>query len=213
MGPRGETDPHGILDDLTFVDDYDAETVAEALRKAEQAPSTTPESELQSECCPYCGSTRIKEKRKKNAMSHRRPEDYRCTNAHHFDNPANQTTIPMNDERTNAFELNTDDQLADHEDRGFTPVLRGVADETLTEIVLRTYHPWGDGGPSYRTLAEIVPYSATWVGNCVRAWKDGDYRELVEDPTPSVDASSSGATAVATDGGRRPRRWAAYGSD
>lgn len=104
----------------------------------------------------------------------------------------------------------------DHAERGFTPVLRGVDDDRLNEIAIRLYRPWYDNaGPSYTTIAEILPYSSTWVGNCVRAWNDGDYRELVPDPTaehtPSVDDDS--ATAVATDGGRRPRRWAAYGSD
>lgn len=92
--------------------------------------------------------------------------------------------------------------------------LSALGDELLTALALAAYVPWSNGGPSYRELAEELPYSRQWVGEPVRAWEDGEYRELVADPreqaavdaTPSVDPFEYGR-AVATDGGERRRRW------
>ena len=191
-----------------FCERWDAETPQEALAKAEQAPTSTTGPR---DRCPYCGSVKVRTKTSKPGGGPRRPEAHKCVRCkRHFDETADETTIFMTDDRTNAFEW-TDDPT-DTAERGFTPVLRGVDDERLTEIALRLYRPWDDGaGPSYRDLAAIVPHGRYWIGERVRAWKDGEYRELVADPTPSVDASSD-ATAVATDGGAARSRWEAYGS-
>lgn len=210
MGATDDVDPYGILDDLSFLDDWDADTVEEALRKSEEAPSTTPESEF--DRCPFCDSIRVRTKRQNRSMSHRRPEKYKCTNGHHFDKPGDENTIPMTSNRTNPFDWIDDDDLQSHDERGFTPVLRGVDDEVLTEIVLRVYRPWDHGDrPSYRDLAEIVPHSRDWVGSRVRDWKEGGYRELVDEPAPDVEETTT-EPAVA-DGGEPSGRWAAYGSD
>jgi len=205
MGPRDGLHPVVPAD---FCNRWDAETPQEALAKAEQAPTSTTGPRP---ACPGCGSVKIQPKTAVVEQSNQKPGDYRCTLCNlHFDDP-DETKI-MKHDPINKFDWIGDDDLADPDERGFTPVLRGVDDETLTEVAIRVYRPWDDGaGPSYRDLAAIVPHGRYWVGDRVRAWKDGEYRELVADPTPSVDASSD-ATAVATDGGAARSRWEAYGS-
>ena len=117
----------------------------------------------------------------------------------------------MKHDPINKFDWIGDDDLADPDERGFDALLAGYDDETLIEVAIRLYQPWNDSnGPSYREIAEILPYGTGWIGPRIRAWRDGEYRELVADPTPSVDGD--GATAVATDGGRASR-WDAFGSD
>jgi len=49
-------DPYDIVPE-GFLAAYNASSIPEALRKAEKAPSTTPESEQPR--CEYCGSTKI----------------------------------------------------------------------------------------------------------------------------------------------------------
>ena len=120
------------------------------------------------------------------------------------DEPDTDTdTETMTDETETRFRWIDDEQLHDDTDRGLTPVLRGVADRDLIEIVVRVREPWtADATPSYRDLAEIVPYSRTWVGDRVREWRDGEHRELVPGPWPTVDAGATARTA-ATDGGAK----------
>jgi len=210
MGPDPEQ--HPIIPD-DFVDVWGGESVADALRIAEQAPTTTPDDER--DRCPYCDSVSIRRKRLKRDHPQRKPGKMTCPHcSRHFNQPADETTIPMTSDRADPFEWI--EEPTDTAERGFTRVLRGVDDEQLTEIVLRVYRPWTDAGPSYRQLAAILPYGRKFIGERVRAWKAGDdeLRALVPDPTadptPSVDAD--GATAVATDGGRASR-WDAFGSD
>jgi len=233
-----------------FVDAWDAESVEEALRIAENAPSSTSKDEMHR--CPAegCGSVKLRAKPgEKQANS--REGDYQCVacKAHiderlppiasyPVDGPVCPTcaswrvrpvpidggyrcidcedtfeepfdTVRMTLHTTDPFDWIADDDLADPDERGFGALLAGYDDETLTEVAIRVYRPWDDDGPSYTEIASLTPYSKCWVGDRVRDWKAGEYRELVADPTPSVDASSD-ATAVATDGGRR--RWDAYGS-
>lgn len=50
---------------------------------------------------------------------------------------------------------------------------------------IRLYKPWQDSNdPTQKEVADVIEdYSASWVGNRVREWKDGEHRDLVEDPT------------------------------
>jgi len=53
-----------------------------------------------------------------------------------------------------------------------------------TRFAIRLYQPWDDGaGASQSDVADVIDdYSASWVGNRVREWKDGEHRELVPSP-------------------------------
>ena len=55
----------------------------------------------------------------------------------------------------------------------------------LTKVAIRLYQPWDeDAGHSYEDVASaIVDRGASWVGNRVREWRNGEHRELVPDPT------------------------------
>src|SRR6056297_3435858 len=115
-----------------FCERWDAETPQEALAKAEQAPTSTTGPR---DRCPYCGSVKIRTKTSKPGGGPQRPENHACMNCkRHFDETADETTIPMTDNRTDAFEWI--DEPSDADERGFTAVLRGVDDERPTEIVL-----------------------------------------------------------------------------
>ena len=221
MGATEWGDPHDILPECFKREYAGCESVDEALRVAENEPSTTPEDEQRR--CPVCGSRRVRRKTASRDTPNARPEDWKCTSCYwHFDKP-----ITPNDPETMHGTATTDDRkpfdwigksdLEDPDERA--PVLSHLDDEALTALAIRAYAPWSDAGPSYRELAEQLPYSRQWVGERVRAWKDGEYRELVADPreqpsvddTPSVDPFEYGR-AVATDGGRDESRWAAYGT-
>jgi len=55
-------------------------------------------------------------------------------------------------------------------------------------IVLRAHKPWTDeSGVSQADAADSVGYSAGWVCDRVREWRNGEYRELVNHPTPESD--------------------------
>jgi len=187
---------------------WDAETPQEALAKAERAPTATTGPQP---ACPGCGSVKIQKKTAVPEQSNQKPGDYRCGRCRlHFDEPGEKT--PTKQHPKDTFDWVADDDLADPDERGFDAPLAGCDDETLAEIAIRLYQPWDHGdAPCYSEIAEILPYGEWWVGDRVRDWKAGEYRELVADPTPSADASSD-ATAVATDGGAARSRWAAYGS-
>ena len=55
------------------------------------------------------------------------------------------------------------------------------------KYAIRLYKPWEE--ESETSQSEVASallagdYSASWVGNRVREWKDGEHRDLVEDPT------------------------------
>ena len=210
MGATDWDDPHGVLPQ-SFKDQYrDCDTVDEALSRAEQRPSTTPLSEQG--VCPECGSRRV---RSKPSMMQEMPNKvetpYKCTHCGaHFE--AKEDPIPMTHyEPEHAFEWLSPADLAEPDECGMNALFAGLDDETRVALAIRLYRPCTDDGPSYRELEELFPHSRQWIGSRVREWKAGDHRELVEQPTPTGDASSD-ATALATDGGRRSR-WAAYGSD
>ena len=77
-------DPHGVIPE-DFLDAYDADSVPEALAKAERAASRTPEDEMRR--CPECESVRITIKVGAVECDHQREERFKCTNGHHFDDP------------------------------------------------------------------------------------------------------------------------------
>ena len=55
----------------------------------------------------------------------------------------------------------------------------------VTALALFCARPWRDeSGPSYPDLAGVLPYSRSWIGERVRAWRDGEFRDLVADPRP-----------------------------
>ena len=218
--------------DSDRVADVSTDELAEALRLAERQRSTTDYDTMPR--CPECLTTELKIKSQSGYTSATSKGDYGCHGCGaHFDEPraplaehpvehawkwlldqqtsrsAYLDTMPMN----TPFEWLSNCELTDPAERGSSPLFDHPAldDATLTELAIRLYRPWSDGGPSYRTLADLFPYSRTWIGDRVREWRDGEHRDLVERPGPTVDDESD-ATALATDGGRR-RRWDAYGSD
>jgi predicted RNA-binding Zn-ribbon protein involved in translation (DUF1610 family) len=83
-------DPYGIVPE-GFCAAWGADSIPEALRRAEQAPSTTVASDRG--YCPDCGSVRIAEKPSDNTAQRRR-EDYECHHCGaHFDQPVSQTAF------------------------------------------------------------------------------------------------------------------------
>ena len=223
MGATEWQDPHDVLPECFKREYADCDTVEQALRSAERRESTTPDDERRK--CKICGSHRLKKKIKRREVVNRRPEKFVCTACgEHQDDPitpndpnAMHGTATHDDRKP--FDWIGKSDLEDPDER--TPVLSRLDDETLTALAIRAYEPWRDGGPSYREIASVMPYSRPWIGERVRAWKRGEYRDLVPDPreqatvddTPSVDPFEYGETAAATDGGRDTSRWAAYGSD
>jgi hypothetical protein len=217
MGAQGWNDPYDIIPE-SFREEYsDCDTVADALHRAGARRSTTCDDER--ERCPFCGSLSVEQR---SARSHRLKADlsaWKCRAEgcrRGFDQPADENTIPMTDERADAFDWIDTDELADRDGRGDGPLFATLDEETRTALAIVLYRPWTDAGPSLRELGELFPNSRYWVGERNREWRDGDHRELVPDPTAAdvepitVDASSD-ATAVATDGGH-VRRWDAYGT-
>ena len=243
MGEDRETDPFGIVPD-GFREAWGAVTIPGALEIAERAPGTNPYASFTR--CPDCRSTCIQKKDESFEMETRRPGLFKCRTCNsHFDSPlapledrpieilwawfADDQRDPKRMFKTSEGvpdeEIETDFEwcnaraLKDPDER--TPALSQLDDETLTALAIRAYEPWSDAGPSYREIADVLPYSRWWVGERVRAWKDGEYRDLVADPTaesgPEPDPIHEPDPfdydrAVATDGGRHRRRWAAYGS-
>ncbi|MDB2287134.1 hypothetical protein PM038_18115 [Halorubrum ezzemoulense] len=215
MGAEDWDDPHGITTP-EFRERYgDSPTLRDALRRAERVASSTPESEQKR--CAWCGSTQVYEKQAKSNHSQRHAGDFRCKRygcRRHFDRPADDTTILMTDERADAFDWVEPSDTIDADERGESPLFATLDERTRTALAIVLYRPWTDAGPSLRELGELFPNSRYWVGERNREWRDGEHRELVPDPTDEPDPitvdESSGATAVATDGGRR--RWDAYGS-
>ncbi len=83
--------------------------------------------------------------------------------------------------------------LEDEEDVDDGPSAEEVAKQTYIETAIRAAKPWtDDAGMNYRDIADtsgngeesngLVPYGKSWVGDRVREWKDGQHRDLVDDP-------------------------------
>ena len=209
-------DPHDILP-VPFRERYsDCDTAEQALRRAERAPSSTPEDSQRQ--CKVCGSRRVRKKIKRREMEHRRPEKFVCTTCGEHQNdpitpndPDTMHGTATTDDRV-PFDWTTAHDLEDPDERAPLTVFGKLDEESRTEVAIRLYQPWSDGGPSYRELAKLFPDSRWWIGERIREWKRGEHRDLVEQPSPTVDAAPGGTTAVA-DGGTEKSRWSAYGGD
>jgi hypothetical protein len=57
-----------------------------------------------------------------------------------------------------------------------------VRKDAQRETAIRACKPWSDDGMDYRDASKLVDFGKSWVGDVVRDWKDGDYRDLVSDP-------------------------------
>ena len=80
-----EHDPYDLVPD-DFCDNYDADTIPEALRKAERANSTTSDDERPR--CPACGSVCYHQKTATTERCNQQPEPYRCIACNtHFETP------------------------------------------------------------------------------------------------------------------------------
>lgn len=178
-----------------FLDTWGASTYQEALDRAERAKSVTPDSDRPR--CPVCLSVRCSKKDGFD-VEHRKEEDWRCYNDEcraHFDEPVYGDPEDL-DAETDAAEDENPFVWVDPDDLAEPPLTRQLAaldDETLTALAIYCYRPWNhtEGDPSYRDLSQIFPHSRDWVGARVRAWKDGEYRDLVPDPRPRVDFSAA----------------------
>jgi len=64
--------------------------------------------------------------------------------------------------------------------------LEQLDDDELAALAIVLYSPWHhtDDDPSHRDLAKVFPYSRNWIGKQIRAWRDGEFRDLVADPRP-----------------------------
>jgi len=84
---RRQRDPYGIIPE-GFLDAYGATSIPEALRTAEQAPSSTNPYDMPR--CPECGSTVVIPKPGHRTMPNKRDTEYKCGESptHHFDEPA-----------------------------------------------------------------------------------------------------------------------------
>jgi len=158
--------------------------------------------------CPECESRRVRLR----VGRRRTPDDskYMCDGCEarfdrplpplcRIDEPEDDDTETMNDTETPDFDWIDSDDL-EHPGVRHRKTIRGLTDTERVELALRLYRPWTDDGPSYRDLARLFPYGRAWIGERVRRWKRGEYRDIVPGPWPTVDASSGGR-AVATDGG------------
>jgi hypothetical protein len=231
MGAEDWDDPHDLVPEA-FANTYpNADSVSEALRHAERLPSSTPAAERPT--CPECDSVGISPVG--TGQSNTSRWDWRCNECENrFNEPDKPDMDRYNDTEHLRFQFQDDesllepkwrteidrpfdypDELTDPDERGMGPLFAGLDRETLVAVVIVLREPWTDSGPSYREIAELLPYKDSWVGHRVREWRGGEHRELVPDPTaepePITVDEQGDATAVATDGGRRSR-WDAYGT-
>ena len=101
-------DPYDIVPD-GFVDAYDATSIPEALRKAEQAPSRTPTDEMRRCPNPECHSVRIRIKPGDPDRAQRRAGDYTCAECStHFDTPAPSREACRDHEQATLDEVSPD---------------------------------------------------------------------------------------------------------
>jgi len=65
------------------------------------------------------------------------------------------------------------------------PRLDCGAERAATATAIFARRPWrGSAGPSNAGVAAVLPFSRGWVSKRVRAWRDGEFRDLVADPRP-----------------------------
>lgn len=165
-----------------------AETVDDAIDHLHKfGNSTTKESNIKR--CPECLTKRVYNKSNKYDVETRKDGEYYCSNRHHFDDPvfhdSDEVADNDGDDQQDSFDWVDPDDLAE------PPITRQLAeldDRALTALAVWLYRPWAhaDDDPSYRDLSTIFPYSRVWIGDRIRAWKDGEHRDLVRDPRPRV---------------------------
>jgi len=203
-------DPHGVVPESFKNAFAEHDSVLDALRYVERLPSSTPAGERAA--CPDCGSVGISPIG--TGQLDATAWDWKCDECENRFNEPDKPDMSRYDNSTHTrFNFVTEDELAEPDERGESPVFATLDDETRTALAIVLYRPWTDAGPSYREMAPLFPHTHYWIGGRVREWRNGEHRELVPDPTgePNTVDEQGGATAVATDGGRR-RRWDAYGS-
>ena len=195
-----EHDPYGIVPD-SFVDDYDAETFEEALRKAEEATTTTPDSEQPR--CPDCGSKHIIQKNSRKPCHNRIETNWKCLKSnclHHFDEPADPIPF-VHYEPDHNFEWLSPDELEEKPDPGFSDDLPDWPHGTRAEATRRAIllsKPWSDtDGLSLRRTAEFTPYTRAFVNSRRQEWRQGEHRHLVPSPEPAATPDGQ----LAADGG------------
>lgn len=89
------------------------------------------------------------------------------------------TAESYNEHEASDFEVVVDDG-GDGED---APSPDDVRRREAIATVLRAVEPWNDDdGLGYRDAARLVDYSSSWVGDRVREFQDGQYRDLVDRP-------------------------------
>ncbi|WP_058993599.1 hypothetical protein [Haloarcula sp. CBA1127] len=76
------------------------------------------------------------------------------------------------------------DDLTSSDDNGDDMTPEQAERRQAVATAIRLYQPWADEPEaSQERVGDAVGYSDTWVGNRVREWKNGDYRDIVPDPT------------------------------
>ena len=195
MSERQEARPLDRIapDDLPEQVDADVETVDDAVEYLHKFGQSTTSFENRPRC-PECGTVRIGPATGPPQQSHDGADfDYKCTNWHRFDDPAPPLAEVDDDADEVGRESDESDddpfRWLDADDLAEPPLrrrLKQLDDRSLTALAIVLYAPWHhtDDDPSYRDLGTVFPYSRDWVGERVRAWKDGEFRDLVADPRP-----------------------------
>ena len=211
--PDGDPrDPYGILPDGpdAFCEEWGADTVAEALSKAENAPSTTPKAQMRR--CPNCFSVKLREK--KSAMPdspQRKVPKFRCEECHqHTDQPTDPPADMAADELATFtdFEwIDDTDQLEDHPAPSFHEDLPDFEHGNRTEAIRRAIaltKPWSDDdGLTNREAAQYVPKGRGFVNYHRKKWREGQHDDLftdeatTDDEAATVDTNTDTATATA----------------
>ena len=195
MSERQEARPLDRIapDDLPEQVDADVETVDDAVEYLHKFGQSTTSFENRPRC-PECGTVRIGPATGPTQQTHDGTDyDYRCTNWHRFDDPAPPLAEVDDDADEVGRESDESDddpfRWLDADDLAEPPLrrrLKQLDDRSLTALAIVLYAPWHhtDDDPSYRDLGTVFPYSRDWIGERVRAWRDGEFRDLVADPRP-----------------------------
>ena len=195
MSERQEARPLDRIapDDLPEQVDADVETVDDAVEYLHKFGQSTTSFENRPRC-PECGTIRIGPATGPSQQRHDGTDyDYRCTNWHRFDDPAPPLAEVDDDADEVGRESDESDdgpfRWLDADDLAEPPLRRRLEQldrRSATALAIVLYSPWHhtDDDPSYRDLGDLLGYSRQWVGERVRAWRDGEFRDLVADPRP-----------------------------
>ena len=76
--------------------------------------------------------------------------------------------------------------LEDEDDQDDAPDPDDIARDEAIKTAVRAAKPWSDDGMSARAISNdgqgIVDYSRTWVSDRLREWREGDHRNLIDEP-------------------------------